>query len=121
VKAMIKNGLKRKEIAEIFDMREATICQYLKSKRGMGFRFDADAQKHIEKIAMKVAKSKKKETIVIEICRLCSMLKKQKAFCSLHHDENPSLSECDLHKAICLETPDDEESACAKHNKRRNK
>ena len=101
VKVMIRKNIKRKEIAKIFDITEATICQYVKSKRGSSFKFSKNAQKEIEVSAAKIAKSKKKEIVVFEICKLCSMLKKQKVFCKLHQKENPCLTKCDLYKTIC--------------------
>ena len=107
VSAMAKNGLEREEIAEIFDMSEAAVCQYLKLKRGTSFRFDENTKKQIEKIAVKIAKSKKKEMVIREICGLCSMLKKQKVFCELHLEENPFLFKCDLYRTICLKKKSD--------------
>lgn len=104
VKAMIKNGLERKEIAEIFDITEAAICHYLKSKRGTSFRFGKDIQKRIEKIAFEVAKSKNREELIFETCRICAMLRTKKAFCKLHQRENPFLSKCGLYKGICLKS-----------------
>lgn len=99
VKSMIKKGIQRKKIAKTFNITESAICQYLKSKRGIKFKFDKVIQKQIEKSATRISKSKKKETVIFEICRFCSMLKKQKIFCKLHHKENPFLTGC---KSVCL-------------------
>ena len=102
VKALIKKGMKRKEIAEIFDLTEAAISQYLKLKRGKNFRFDKKAKKQIEKAAEEIKKSRKKEKVIAEICKLCTTFKKQKVFCNLHRKENPCLVKCSLYRAVCL-------------------
>jgi predicted transcriptional regulator len=102
VKSMIKNGLERKEIAKIFNITEASICQYLKSKRGMNFQFDDNMKKQIQAIAVKISKSKNKETIISETCKLCSLFKKQKLFCKLHKEEVPLLAECCLEHTTCV-------------------
>jgi hypothetical protein len=102
VKAMSKNGLKRKEIAKSLDVTEAAVCQYLKSKRGTRFKFNKTVKKRIEKVAMEVVKSKKKETVVLAICEICATLRKQKALCKLHQKENPCLLKCDLYKTVSL-------------------
>jgi len=100
VKAMIKNGFKRNEIAKIFDMTESAISQYVKSKRGTNFEFDEKMKKQIEKSAIKIANSKSRETFITETHRFCSLLKKQGVFCRLHKKENPFLSGCDLYKNL---------------------
>jgi len=97
VKVMIKNGVKRKDIAEMFGITESAVSQYLNSKRGMGFMFTEDMKKEIERRAIKIACSKKKETVILEVCELCYFLRKRKAFCKIHQDENPSLTECNIH------------------------
>jgi len=61
VKVMIKNGVKRKDIAEMFGITESAVSQYLNSKRGMGFMFTEDMKKEIERRAIKIACSKKKD------------------------------------------------------------
>lgn len=99
VKDMVRRGIKRKNIAKIFNITESAICQYLRSKRGAKFKFDKITQKRIKISAMKISKSKKKGTVIFEICKLCSVLKKQKVFCKLHQKENPLLTGC---KSVCL-------------------
>ena len=101
VKAMIKKGVKRKDVARTFGITESAVCLYLKHKRGSGFKFDKNTRKQIEESAMRIIESKNNNIIVFELCRLCSMLKKQKAFCSLHQKENPELIDCSLYKTIC--------------------
>lgn len=98
VKDMVRRGIKRKKIAKTFNITESAICQYLKSKRGIKFKFDKDTKKQIEKSATRISKSEKKETVIFEICRFCSMLKKQKVFCKLHQEENPFLTKCNIHR-----------------------
>jgi len=101
VKAMVKNGLKRKEIARIFGLTESAISQYMKLKRGKNFRFTKKMKKEIEKAAIRIAKSKKRETVVPEICRLCSILRRQKSFVNFIKQENPYLARYDFVRIIC--------------------
>lgn len=102
VKTMIKNGIKRKEIAKLFDISEAAVSYYLKSKRGTSFRFERDIQREIEKLASKITKSRNPEQLIFEICRICYILKNKKLFCKLHRKENPVLIKCNPQKGICL-------------------
>ncbi|OYT40584.1 hypothetical protein B6U80_02590 [Candidatus Pacearchaeota archaeon ex4484_26] len=83
VKAMIKKGVKRKEIAKIFGLSEAAICQYLKSKRGTDFKFTQKAKKQIEKAAERMVNLRGKE-VINEICELCLILRKGRSFCKQH-------------------------------------
>jgi predicted transcriptional regulator len=100
VKAMIKNGLERKEITKIFGLSEAAICQYLKLKRGMNFKFNEEIQKEINQAAIEIMETKSKEKVIWEICRICTMLRRGKELCELHQKENPSLVNCKLYKQL---------------------
>ena len=100
IKAMVKDGVKRKEIAQIFDVTEATISHYLRSKRGTGFKFSKEVEKEIESAARRIVKARSKEKVLEEVCKLCSKLKKRRAFCNLHKRENTVLLHCKLYRRV---------------------
>jgi hypothetical protein len=73
-KIMIKKGYKRKEIAKILGISEASVTHYLKSKRGNRYKFKEDELNEIEKVVDKLIKNN--SNLTLETCRLCSMFKK---------------------------------------------
>ena len=99
--AMVKKGLERKEIAKVFSITEPAISQYMKSKRGAGFKLDNEIKKEIMSSADRIVKSKKRETAIKEICRLCTLARKKRLLCKAHKKENPFLKSCSLYKKIC--------------------
>ncbi|RLJ10218.1 MAG: transcriptional regulator [Candidatus Aenigmatarchaeota archaeon] len=100
VLSMIKKGMERKDIADIFDVSEAAISQYLKFKRGSGFKFNERERNEIDRIASIIAKSRDRSVLVKEMCNLCFRLRMERVFCKMHIQENPSLVNCKLYKNI---------------------
>lgn len=73
VRAMHEKGMKRKEIADLLDISEASISYYLKSKRGTQYKFGKSQREEIRKSAERLAE--KKGNLNLETCKLCSMFK----------------------------------------------
>ena len=74
VKAMHEKGIRRKEIARMLGVSEASISYYLKSKRGSRYKFNKKQKDEIKKSAERLAE--KRGDLNLETCRLCSMFKK---------------------------------------------
>ncbi|HIE41030.1 MAG TPA: ArsR family transcriptional regulator [Candidatus Aenigmarchaeota archaeon] len=74
VKALIRKGYKRKDIAKILKISESAIAYYLKDKRGRKFKFSEKKIREIEKAADNIARNK--SNLAIETCKLCSKFKK---------------------------------------------
>ncbi len=95
VRALLKEGVSRKEIASMLGITDSAISQYLKRKRGMHFRFDADIKQKIQQIARCLKNTSARDRsarLIAEICKFCLMLKRKKVLCSLCLKQNPELN-----------------------------
>ncbi len=72
-KAMLKKGLRQKEVADRLGVTDAAISQYMKSKRASEVRFDSAMKIEIEKSADCVMKGGNAMKEVQRIVRLCRM------------------------------------------------
>ncbi len=72
-KAMLKKGLRQKEVADRLGVTDAAISQYLKSKRASEVRFDSTMRADIEKSAERVMKGGNAMKEIQRIVRLCRM------------------------------------------------
>jgi predicted transcriptional regulator len=72
-KAMLKKGLKQKDVADRLGVTDAAISQYLKSKRASEVRFDSAMREEIEKSAERIMKGGNAMKEVQCIVRLCRM------------------------------------------------
>ena len=75
---MIKQfGLSQREAAEKLGLTPAAVCQYLSKKRGKNDIFDQTIIKEITISAQRIIKNDGTD-IVIETCRICRLVQKQK-------------------------------------------
>ncbi len=79
VQAMVKNNLKRKEIAKITGLSEPAISQYLKEKRGKNHHFSEKERRLVEESVKKMGQ----DQFVLETCRFCIQFNKPKVFCPI--------------------------------------
>jgi len=104
VKALLKDGVPRKEIASMLGITDSAISQYLKKKRGMHFRFDAAVTQRIQQIARNLRNTPAKNRsarLIAEICKFCLMLKRKKVLCPLCLKQNPELNKnCNVARRI---------------------
>jgi len=104
VKALLKEGVSRKEIASMLGITDSAISQYLKKKRGMHFRFGVDIKQRIQQIARHLKNTPVKNRsarFIAEICKFCLMLKRKKVLCSLCLKQNPELNKnCNVVRRI---------------------
>ena len=75
---MIKQfGLSQREAAEKLGLTPAAVCQYLSKKRGKNDILDQTIIKEITISAQRIIKNDGTD-IVIETCRICRLVQKQK-------------------------------------------
>jgi hypothetical protein len=100
VKTAYKKGLSRKEISKVFGITEASVCHYLKSKRGYDFKFNKETMKEIERVTEDILSNPKNrvEALLKGSCRICTMVKGERLLCKLHSKENRLLINCCLCK-----------------------
>lgn len=81
-KALLKAGLTQKRVAELLEVTEPAISQYLKLKRAKQVAFDREILSEIEKSAKKIIKHP--VCVMAEIQKLCFMIKRRGLLCKLH-------------------------------------
>lgn len=90
-----KYKLKQKEAAKILGVSKAAISQYMHSKRAESINFPAKISKEIERSAAIIIENKK--TVIREILRLLSIVKKTKNLCPVCKKYNKGvLSICSM-------------------------
>jgi predicted transcriptional regulator len=79
-KAMLRMGLKQKEIAGKLGVTDAAISQYMKSKRASEVKFDSRIRKEIEKSAGRLIKG---GNAMMETQRLVRLCRKEGLVCRI--------------------------------------
>lgn len=95
-KAMLKKGLKQKQIAKLLGITEAAVSQYLKEKRAKEEFFDKKIKQEIKRSADKIIKDN--SLVMSEIQRMCNLVKESGILCKLHHKHCNIPKEC----KVCL-------------------
>ena len=90
---MKAQGKKQVEIAQLLSIQEATVSQYLSSKRGHQINFTEQIQKEIEKSAQKI---KDQSTLIYEIQRLLHLIKGSGTLCQVHKQFSLVPHQCSL-------------------------
>jgi len=95
---MKAKGLKQKDIAKVFGMRDAAVSQYLSNKRGCKLDLDKNIVKEIKKSSNKVKNS---ADMIRETQRIIKIIRKTKLLCKFCHQFgnvpkgcNPKLMGC---------------------------
>ncbi|MFH1586792.1 MAG: hypothetical protein ABID38_02975 [Candidatus Diapherotrites archaeon] len=90
--------LSRKEVSKKLGLTEAAICQYLKDKRGAGFKFSKKEQEKIHSIGDSLIEAKHDEGLVFlkDSCDFCMDLRKEKSLCDIHRSESNGLKNCQV-------------------------
>ena len=93
VRALKKDGLSQKKIAELLNVTASAISQYLKDKRGKTADLPQDVKDFVDKAALKI---KDKTTAYRQIQEICKYIKKTKALCRTHAGFEEGLDACDI-------------------------
>lgn len=76
-KELHERGLTQKKIAEVIDVTQAAVSQYLSKKRGSGLKMTPEMSKEIKLFADRVINDKAgKENMQKLICKECDIAKK---------------------------------------------
>lgn len=81
-KEMIKLGMTQRKVAALLKVTEATISQYLKSKRAKEIKFDQKILNEIKASASRIVEEESQ--ILDEIQRICELIKKTNLLCKIH-------------------------------------
>jgi predicted transcriptional regulator len=80
-RAMLKRGIKQREISKSLGITEPAVSQYMRSKRAGSVKFSSSMMDEIEKAAKRVIKGK---DVMIEMQRICRMCRKDETLCRIH-------------------------------------
>ena len=78
---LMKNGMKQKQVAEIFGVTTATISQYSSKKRGNEIQFDPQLQKEVEVSAQRITNQ---HSYIKETQHILQHLRTTKTLCTIH-------------------------------------
>ncbi|MBL7206779.1 MAG: transcriptional regulator [Candidatus Aenigmarchaeota archaeon] len=82
VKSLVKE-MSQKKAAEMLDLTEPAVSQYLKNKRGSEIEFN---EKIMEMIEKSVKNIKKGDSVLGEIQEVIKVCRKEKLLCKLHRE-----------------------------------
>ncbi len=89
-------GLKKSKIAELMGLTPAAITQYLNQKRGDDLDFINQSPK-INELVSELAKnlasdSSQPDMLLLQMCRICQVVRSEGLICKLHIEAMPSLA-----------------------------
>ncbi|MBS3170092.1 transcriptional regulator [Candidatus Woesearchaeota archaeon] len=93
VVALKEKGNSQKKIADLLNLSEAAVSQYLKLKRAREIIFNADVKKYIKDAAGRI---KDKTTAYQELQRIIEHVKTTKTICQIHMGMEAGLEGCDI-------------------------
>jgi predicted transcriptional regulator len=89
------HGLKKSNVAEIMGLTPAAITQYLNTSRGDNVDLLEGSDRFSElvsELAEKLAGGEyAPDLIILQMCRICSLIRSQGLICELHMEEMPQL------------------------------
>ncbi len=96
---MLNKGLKQVKIAEMLGITKSAVNHYLKQKRAKEVSFPKEIKEEIENSVETIIKNK--SMLSAELQRICSLVRKSKELCRIHHrfTKNPIPEKC----KICIE------------------
>ncbi len=90
--ALLKQGLKQKDIAAIFGVTSAAVSQYFSEKRANEFDFSDDVLKEINKIASTV---KDQQSYLMQTQRILQFIRQSATICKIHKLFSDVPNNCD--------------------------
>ncbi len=99
--ALVKQGMKQKDIAELFGVTTAAISQYLSEKRANELEFTKDVLEQIEKSSNKI---KDQREFIAEMQNVLRFIRTSATICKIHKmfsevptNCEPSATGCTIH------------------------
>ena len=93
VVALKKRFNSQKKIAELMNLTEAAVSQYIKEKRGREIIFNKEVAEFIQNAANRI---KDKASAYQELQRIIQYVKKTKTICQIHMGMEEGLEGCDI-------------------------
>jgi len=93
-----EEGMKQKDIAEIFDVSTAAVSQYISSKRGNNVNFSKDTLKEIKKSSKNI---KTKKDYIKETQNILRFLSDNQVTCQIHQKFSNIAKHCKDRELSC--------------------
>lgn len=97
-KNLKKKGMRQKKIAEVLDLTEPAISQYLSGKRATDFEISEDMKQMLEIVSEEIAKGKNPKVLKFGVCQVCKEIRKRGDACESCKSETGIDYNCDLCK-----------------------
>lgn len=88
-----KNNVRQKDIADLMNLTQAAVSQYIKNKRGNNVSFD---QKIVNKIDVSCRKITTQNEFRIQFQKILKEIKKSKTICNVCHDHINTDNKCNI-------------------------
>jgi len=95
-RAMVKRGIKQREVSKKLGITESAVSQYISSKRAKNVRFSKIISREIEKSIERVIKGK---NVITEMQRICKLCRRDKTLCKIHKSHGRVPKSC----RVCFE------------------
>jgi hypothetical protein len=95
---LLSSGLTQKEVSEKLGITQPAISQYLGRKRGKEIKFKGEIKEEIRRLARNVAEGADLSELVLRICRICMKVRRGRALCELHSQQEDVPDGC----RICI-------------------
>ena len=100
--AMKKQGMKQSRIAELLEIQNATVSQYIKGKRGDKIKFPEKIVKEIEHSSSKIHD---KISLIRETQKILLLIRNTGALCTIHKQLSPTIPcSCNPNLTGCFRT-----------------
>ncbi len=96
--ALLEQGIKQKDVAQLLGINSATISQYRSTKRGHKIEFPEETISEIKQAATKITDTVSYFTQVQSLLR---SIRRTKVLCQIHHQLGDLPSNCQPHLVGC--------------------
>lgn len=86
-------GLSQKAIAQLMNITEPAVSQYINNKRGKEINFNPEVKSYIKQSAQKITDH---QSAYRQVQQITHFIKETKALCKIHMDIESGLQGCDL-------------------------
>ena len=96
-KTMVEEfSLSQREVARKLGLTEAAISQYINRKRGRFMELGEEICDEVVKSVRKIVKVNDPIVSMVEMCRICRLIRKSGMVCDLHVKKGDALIGCDV-------------------------
>jgi len=95
-------GMKQKDIADVLNITEAAVSQYLSGKRAKDFKIPDTLDNMFDVVGEAISEGQNNQVLMYGICQICKQLRSQGEACATCRAEIGATPGCDL----CMKNED---------------